>query len=274
MTTIVVLMLPLLAFALGWWIAHSQAQRKIQPLLLTTQQLASGDVSARTGWSGGHGELDQLAYTLDVLATSLQERETAALRSEIDQHFLAEGGQRLASSLDYGHTLRTLTELVVSHIADWCIVHVSAGAPNVLVHHGEPGLQAVADRLMERCSAQPVVAGPRIREVMRTEEPLLIWNVTPAMLLASTDEQDARLVEELGARSAMIVPLRLDTGIIGALTAVFSAMDRRVNHHAFRLTKELARRAARALENARLHSAAREQIRVLEARLKQVNSSS
>src|SRR5262249_23651295 len=50
---------------------------------------------------------------------------------EINQAFLSELGALLGSSLEYEHTLETITQMAVRDLADLCIVDIVEGAGNV-----------------------------------------------------------------------------------------------------------------------------------------------
>src|SRR5690606_21471454 len=68
--------------------------------------------------------------------------------------FLASASELLSSSsLDYEQTLRTLAELAVPDVADWCAVDRVEGPESlrrVAVQHTDPERVAVAVRLAER----------------------------------------------------------------------------------------------------------------------------
>ena len=53
----------------------------------------------------------------------------------------------LASSLDYEATLQRVAQLAVSHIADWCTVHIiENGRPNrIVIAHADPAMLDFAD---------------------------------------------------------------------------------------------------------------------------------
>src|SRR4030095_8564917 len=53
-----------------------------------------------------------------------QEGEAAAALGQSRARFLADVGEALASSLDYETTLKTVANLAVPDIADWCTVYI------------------------------------------------------------------------------------------------------------------------------------------------------
>jgi PAS domain S-box-containing protein len=90
--------------------------------------------------------------------------------------------------------------------------------------------------------------------VIRTGEPELIPEITEDMLkLVATDELHLDLLLQLGLSSYMCVPVKGREAILGAITLVTSESDRHFGAEDLSLAEELARRAATAIENARLY---------------------
>ena len=91
--------------------------------------------------------------------------------------------------------------------------------------------------------------------VLRTGQPELYGEI-PDELLAqgARDEEHLRILREIGMRSAMIVPMRLKDRTVGVLSLVHAQSGRRFTDGDVRVAEDLARRAAVALENARLYT--------------------
>ena len=169
-------------------------------------------------------EFDVLAKCLSVgvseAATSYvkyRDEQLDAQKANIE--FLAEAGQLLSSSLDYRSTLRRLTGLVVPRLADWCVVHVDGSSLDEMpIAHFDPEkVEAVRD-LYRR---HPIPTDAELREI--------------------------------GTCSSMTVPLRVQETVFGAMTLAFSATQRHYSNDDLLLATELARRAAVAVDNARLY---------------------
>jgi signal transduction histidine kinase len=79
------------------------------------------------------------------------------------------------------------------------------------------------------------------------------------------DEEHLRIIRELGIKSAIVVPLIAHGRTLGALTLVASESGRRYGQADLEFAIELARRAALAVDNARLHRAESEARRAAEA---------
>ncbi len=73
-----------LALILAWLLGFFFVIRRMNILNNTTRKLAAGDLSARTGFNYGKGQIDQLARAFDEMADTLQKREIQRRQSEED----------------------------------------------------------------------------------------------------------------------------------------------------------------------------------------------
>jgi PAS domain S-box-containing protein len=87
----------LLAVMAAWGYANSQILSPMKALADTTRQVASGDLSARTGLSRASGELKQLARAFDDMTESLQRQRSETERSA---QALRESEERVRLVLD------------------------------------------------------------------------------------------------------------------------------------------------------------------------------
>jgi PAS domain S-box-containing protein len=167
---------------------------------------------------------------------------TERARTERALQFLADASAALSTSLDYEITMRNLAELTIPVMADWCSVFIDQENGEVQEFATLETRLAVERRFPED-SLDALLADVRSGSSK-------IVN-TPA---GSTSEQ---------VPSAMVVPLIMRGKAVGALLF----MRRMPYDEAFDLplAQELARRAATAIENARLHRQAQE-IAVIEER--------
>ena len=171
--------------------------------------------------------------------------------------FLAEASQLLASSLDYNRTLRRLAQLCVPRLADWCAIDMvdeDGGIERLAVAHEDPEKVKWAYELQERYPPDPD-AQRGVPQVLRSGEPDFLPTI-PEQLLEDAigdDHELRRIVDELGLKSSIAVPLIARGRTLGALSLiaaerhpVFTAAD-------LELAIELGRRAAVAVDNARLY---------------------
>jgi signal transduction histidine kinase/PAS domain-containing protein len=181
---------------------------------------------------------------------------TERKRAEERDQCLARASEVLGSSLDYETTLDQLARVVVPSIADWCAVHVvdeSGVAQQLSIAHVDPEKVRWARELNQRYPPRDD-APTGVPNVLRTGQPELHSEISDEMLAAGAiDDEHLRITRELGLESAMVVPLLSGTRAIGALTLVSAESGRRFSEHDLPLATELARRAAVAVEHARLH---------------------
>jgi PAS domain S-box-containing protein len=183
---------------------------------------------------------------------------TERRRTDEAQRFLTEASALLASSLDYETTLQQVTRLAVPEIADWCAVEMLDGGAfrPVAVAHIDPEKVQMAHELRQRYPPDPADMGG-IPGVVRSSNPILVSDLTDDMLVAGArDEEHLRVIRALGMRSIMIVPLIAREQALGALSFIAAESGRRYDATDLALAEELARRAAIAVDNARLYQAA------------------
>lgn len=181
---------------------------------------------------------------------------TERKRIEMEQAVLAEAGAVLASSLNYKQTLKSIAELVVRHIADMCIVDMveeGASVQRLTVAHADP-TKASACETLAQLSLDP---GHFLAETALETRQAQVFDDMSAAFLESMahDKEHLRVLRELAPRSAIVVPLVSVNGVLGAL-ALVSSRPHRYGARDIDFTTELARRAALAIENARLYEAA------------------
>jgi signal transduction histidine kinase/PAS domain-containing protein len=183
---------------------------------------------------------------------------TVRKRAEETEHYLGRASEVLASSLDYETTLARLAQIIVPQLADWCAVHiVENGEPRQLaVAHVDPAKVVWGQELNRRYPA-PSDAPTGVPNVLRTRRAEVYPEITDDMLVAgAVDAEHLRISRELGLESALIVPLLSGDEAIGALTLVSTESGRRYSDRDLPLAMELARRAAIAVDHARLHQEA------------------
>ncbi|QRN97008.1 AAA family ATPase [Archangium violaceum] len=208
----------------------------------------------------------QAAISLEnaLLLSKEQAARAAAEMAERQATFLAEVGALLSESLDYEETLARLGRLSVRSICDWCVIDIVEGAEirRIAGAHKDPAKERVLEELRRRYpphwdSPQPAAG------VLRTGEPLLFPELSDeGIRRLAVDDEHVRICRELGARSSMIVPLVACGQTFGVLSAVSSTPGRRYGGADLKLVQEVARRAAIAIDNARLYRKTQEAIRV------------
>ncbi len=191
------------------------------------------------------------------MAINVIEDITAHKRSELAQRFLARSSTVLGGWLDSDELLTRVARLAVPEIADWCAVDLvadGAALERVALTHADPALREPAEELSRRYPPDPA-ARDGAYDVMRSGEPRLFPEVTDELLRGSSqDGEHYELLNRLGVRSAMIVPMRARERTLGILTFGTGPSGRRYDERDLELAHELARRCATALDNNRLYS--------------------
>jgi PAS domain S-box-containing protein len=178
-------------------------------------------------------------------------------QAERQATFLAQAGEVLASSLDYEQTLRNVARLAVPDIADWCAVDLcdeDGARKPVAVAHADPKMLRLAEELREYEPMQPN-PDEGLGYVFRTGESR-IYSQIPAEMIesAAVDERHLELLRTVGLRSAVVVPMKIGTRTLGAMTLVSAESGRTLDRFELQLAEQVAARAAVAIENARLYS--------------------
>ena len=192
-------------------------------------------------------------------ARRLAEEEIRRATAEEAQRrtaFLAEASRVLGTSFDYETTLSTLSRLAVPAFADYCIVDITAedgsGIRRIGAAHADPEKEPLLRELMRFWNRDGTERLYHFGSV-NTGEPLLVREVTDEMIERSfVSEEHARVAMSLVPRSMVAVPLRVGDRSLGVLALYWSESDHRYAPEDLVLVEELARRAALAVENARL----------------------
>jgi PAS domain S-box-containing protein len=180
---------------------------------------------------------------------------TERRRIEEGQRFLGEASAILASSLDYQTTLRSVAELAVRRLADWCVVFVQEreGLRQLQVTHADPAMTPVVEEIQRRYPFSEQ-SSQSIHEVARTGRSLLVPEVTDESLAAAAVDRDhLEALRGLGFRSAIVVPMRTGDRTLGVVVFVSSGTGRRYDQRDLELAEELGRRAAVSVDHARIH---------------------
>jgi PAS domain S-box-containing protein len=188
---------------------------------------------------------------------------TEQRRREEADRFLGRVSDMLASSLDYRTTAQSIASLCAGSQADYCIVHVEEhGRVDALgVAHADPGRQEIVRGLMRRFPVDPEGHHPVMR-TLRTGDAQLLAEVDAAVLaeMAGSPEH-LEMLRDLGVASMLVVPLQARGRTLGALTLARTASAPRYGPDDVEPARELARRAALAVDNARLYEEARQAAR-------------
>jgi PAS domain S-box-containing protein len=189
-----------------------------------------------------------------------QTARAAAEASERRSTFLAEAGVALTSSLDVGETLSKLVHLAVPTLADWCVIDVldEHGRPRRLaVGHARPEDEGLAEQVK---GFAPSLEGrsPEARLLRPGESALLVADARERLSDLAEDERHRALLGRLGPRSLMVVPIVSRERTLGVMSLLSTTSGRVFARDDLDLAEELGRRAALAVDNARLYRASQD----------------
>jgi len=197
-------------------------------------------------------ERKRLAEERDRLLAVEQAARADAEASAQRSRFLAEASELLSSSLDRGATLDSLVRLAVPAFADWCLVHLVEPVGGRRLHAAGADADGVrvAQAVERLAPALELPALLPLLERLKDGEPLLLSDVGPAWL------ESLQLLQQLAPRSIMVVPLVARGRTVGTLSFLVTHADRRYGPADLALARDLAHRAAIAVDNARLYAEA------------------
>ena len=197
-------------------------------------------------------ERKRLAEERDRLLAAEQTARADAEAAAQRARFLAEASDLLSSSLDRGATLDSLARLAVPAFADWCLVHLTepVGGRRLHAAGADAAGVSVAEAVERLAPALEVPALLPFLERLKEGEPLLVPEVGSAWL------ESLQLLQQLAPRSIMVVPLLARGRTVGTLSFIITHSERRYAAADLALARDLAHRAAVAVDNARLYAEA------------------
>ncbi|HEX9108369.1 MAG TPA: ATP-binding protein, partial [Longimicrobiales bacterium] len=187
---------------------------------------------------------------------------TRRKRGEEARRFLAEAGSILSSSLDYQTTLQAVARLAVTGVAEICIVDVierDGIIRRLEFAHRDPDKQALVAELkvfpLDRALPHLVF------KALETGKSQLVRDVPDDYFRGiSQGEHHYQLLKALDICSHVVVPMIAHSRTTGVITFVRCTDDRPYDEEDLGLVEELARRAAIAVENARLYGDAKQAV--------------
>ncbi|MDQ6728747.1 MAG: SpoIIE family protein phosphatase [Actinomycetota bacterium] len=227
--------------------------RTAEPLLIRTIDRRSGverwNLLKAAPLVGTDGEVEG---TITVI-----EDVTEHKRAEQHAVLLARAGEVLASSLDYELTLRNVAALAVPDLVDWCAVDLideTGDRVPVAVAHVDPARLALAAELRKHAPAR-LNPDQGLGHVLSAGASALYPEITDEMLRHNAvDQRHLELLRSVGMRSVVLVPMRLGSRILGAMTLVSAESARVLDQSDVAIAEQIAARAAVAIENSRLYS--------------------
>jgi PAS domain S-box-containing protein len=189
---------------------------------------------------------------------------TALHRAQFHQSFLASVSETLASSLDYEATLAHVVQRAVPYLGDGCtldVVESDGTLRRLAVAFEDP---ARAELTWELARRHPLrldeACGPGA--VIRTGHTASFALLPDEALVRYTEDgQHRELIRKIGVSSALMVPLHAHGRTFGVLSFVYCRPGQQHDAETRLLAEDLARRAALAVDNARLYREAQLAVR-------------
>jgi len=237
-----------------------QLDRGVRTLLAAPLRVGPRTVGVlQTDWLAprplGQDEIDLIGLAAGRIALAVDRAQAyeaehdARLRLEL----LARTSDVLGESLDFRAALGSLTHLIVPHLADWCAVDLVEPdrSHRTWVAHSDPAKVELAHELVRRYPADPETAAGA--SGLRAGEASPVQRVPPAFAETGADEEHRAILRGLDVRSVIVAPLTARGRIHGTLTLVTAESGRTYGPDDVAFTTELARRAATAIDTARLY---------------------
>ena len=192
-------------------------------------------------------------------ASTIARDITEQRRAQHALQLLAEAGEVLGTSLDYEATLASVADLIVPRLADWCSVNMvdETGKPTqIALAHTDPEKVRWVLELQESMGLDDEETSG-ISLARRTGEPVIYRDITDEMLVAGAKSPEhLAALRQIGFRSGVIVPMMTRGRAVGTMTLAFAESGRLYHDDEIELAKEVARRAAIAVDNAGLYAEA------------------
>ena len=215
-------------------------------------------------------ERDQLVVVVrDITARKRAEAEREqALAMERQARELAEAAERRMSllagasalfdeTLDEGETLERVARLTVAEVADTCVVYLTdstLGARQAIAVARDPRREALMEELSGRWPSE-LDPERTMARVLRTGGPELLRGMADHLEQYSQDAGHRAQVRALALTAVALVPLRARGRTFGVLACGFLATPPPDHEQeVLSLLDDLARRAALAMDNARLYA--------------------
>ncbi|HUQ18554.1 MAG TPA: PAS domain S-box protein [Gemmatimonadaceae bacterium] len=231
------------------------------------------EITARSlSYSGATVRVGAIRDITDRKRAEQQERElireqAARAEAEVAERraaFLAEASRVLSMSFDYHTTIAQLARLAVPELADYCAVDVieGEGFARIGFAHTDPNRE---EDLREKLKVfRPEDVSPQhpvMKALLKGESDIITHVTEDGLRSVILNDEQYNLIKSLNPKSTMTVPMMVAGKAVGALSFLSSREEHQYTMDELKLAEELGRRAALAVENARLYDEAQQATR-------------
>lgn len=247
----------------AWWQGLPASQEVVRRDLTLTVE--GGTAQRQLPYRIAQGEERVVEYSMapvrddsgKVVLLTVEGRDvTERVRAEERQRFLATATEILTSSLDYELTLERVARHALPMLADVCMVELvgpDGRLERVTTAHRDPLGEALLRELRQRFPLQSDSPQPSAR-AYRSGETVVVAETTDDQVARHTyNPEHAELIRKIDLRSFIAVPLVARGRSIGVISFGLVGARRCYRPEEVALAEELARRAALAVDNARLY---------------------
>ncbi len=219
-------------------------------------------------WPGPDG---LAVYFLDITARRQAEESAARAISRIG--LLARVTEGLSSAAGTDSAIRTLAQLVVPTLAEWCVVTLNddqaggsrRGVTDSFGWHEQPELREQTQRYAAVRLTQMTDAAPLERALGSPETQVVDGNAVQRLQpLFAADSEAAVLLEQLDPDSVAVVPILGRHRPVGLLSACNGVARGSFSEVDIELLRDVAARAGVAIDRARLYSQQQEMAEALQ----------
>ena len=190
------------------------------------------------------------------LLAAERDARAAAERAQRQATFLADASALLDQALDLGPTFKSVTRLCVPYLGDLCALDMLSGAgvlERVATSGADERQERVLAELAERYPIDPRGSHP-VARALQTGEVQELPDLDDEVYSGfARDEAHRALLNELSFRRVLVAPLRARGVTLGVLTIGRSEAGAPYSAEERSLVEDLVRRAALAIDNARLY---------------------
>lgn len=244
-------------------------QERLNPILDTLRQGNLSSYTIETVFYTHQNQLLPVELFIQFVAPSGEQPRFVAIARNIQEQqrieqyrrLMSESSTLFATSLNYETTLQHIAQLSVDYLADLCVIDVvreDGMFERVATAHSCPGLDVA---LVEKLRQYPpnLERHQAIRTALQTGETQLIASISDDVQRAiSQNDEHFQLLKQLDFQSVIVAPLMVQGRILGALSLITTQPDHTYDEIDLVPAKDLARRAALAVENARLYRQAQD----------------